>query len=163
MRRDLQVPHSRDAGAEGSGSSLARVEDLGKVVGGTYGPGIQRSLMRRNGTLCEQYVLAEGDELLGTLSVMYRGGNELEYRIRRIDAFIYNLAVPEAHRGRGIAGEMLRQVFDILADRGCSDVYLAVSADNASAIRAYEKAGFEVVGTKSFVRTLKINIPYHVL
>ena len=163
MRRDLYDSYSPDGLPEGRSLSFARVMDYEKVVQGTYGVSIQKNLMRRNGSLCEQYVLYDGNELLGTLSVMYRGGNELEYRIRHIDAFIYNLAVMETYRGRGVAGIMLERLFITLADRGYKDVYLAVSTDNTSAIRAYEKAGFVVEDMKSFVRTLKINIPYHAL
>jgi glycosyltransferase involved in cell wall biosynthesis len=38
--------------------------------------------------------------------------------------------------------------------------YLAVSTNNTSAIRAYEKVGFVTEYDSSFIRVLKVNIPY---
>ena len=94
---------------------------------------------------------------------MYKGGNELEYRIRNIEAFIYNLMVIPSRRGNGIAGNMLHQLAESLTRKSITNVYLAVSQDNYSAIKAYNKAGFDIVSKKTFVRFLRVNLPYHCL
>lgn len=94
---------------------------------------------------------------------MYRGADDLEYRIRNIDAYIFDVYVNNLHRGKGYAGEMIRQLMEYLHDKGINTAYLAVSMSNSSAIRAYKKTGFTTVADKKFVRFLKINIPYHKL
>ena len=143
---------------------LQRVENPEQVVNGTYDASTQLKLMEKNGTLCEQYVLrSRTGEMLGTLSVMYRGGNELEYRVRHIDAFVYNLAVVPECRGRGYAGAMIDGLSSVLRCKGIEEMYLAVSFDNENALRAYTKSGFKIVYDRTFVRTMHVNIPYYVI
>ena len=50
-----------------------------------------------------------------------------------------------------------------LSSKGIDKVYLAVSTNNESAIKAYKKSGFIVEKTSCFIRFLKINIPYREL
>ena len=99
----------------------------------------------------------------GTIWVMFRGGNDIEYKIRNIEAYIFNVYVNQAYRGNGFAGEMIYQLMNILHLKGIENAYLAVSIKNSSAIKAYEKVGFVNVYDRKFARVLKINIPYHIL
>ena len=94
---------------------------------------------------------------------MYKGTDDLEYRIRNIDAYVFDVFVNNSCRGRGYAGEMIRQLMCYLHGKGIDSAYLAVSVSNESAIRAYKKTGFTTVKDLNFARVLKINIPYHVL
>lgn len=94
---------------------------------------------------------------------MYKGSDDLEYRIRNIDAYIFDVFVNEKYRGNGYAGEMIRRLMEYLHKKGIDSADLAVSLSNTSAIRAYEKIGFTTVKDCSFARILKINIPYHAL
>ena len=67
---------------------------------------------------------------------MHKGGNEIQYRIRNIDAFIFDAFVSESYRGKSFVGEMIK----CLADKELADnikMYLAVRTDNHSAIKAY--------------------------
>jgi len=65
------------------------------------------------------------------------------YRHAAIDLFLD----PALH-GRGIGTEAIRQVVrHLLDDRGHHRITIDPAADNLAAIRAYEKAGFRVVGT----------------
>lgn len=113
---------------------------------------------------CDGYVLKDAEGVsLGTIWVMYRGGNDTEYRIRNIDAYIFDVLIDANHRGRGLAGVMIELVMDKLYEKGIAAAYLAVSKTNVPAIKAYRKIGFTTVGEKRFFRVLKINIPYHKL
>lgn len=94
---------------------------------------------------------------------MYRGGNDLEYRIRGIDAYIFDVYVNEAHRGSGYAGKMIRRAMEHLHQKGIDTAHLAVALTNQSAIRAYEKVGFTTEYDLRFARVLKVNVPYHKL
>lgn len=58
------------------------------------------------------------------------------------DAEIFNIAVSEHFRRRGIAKEMFRQFECIMADRKVSNVWLEVRAGNDPAIAFYTSLGF---------------------
>ena len=90
---------------------------------------------------------------------MYRGADDLEYRIRNIDSYIFDVYVNYLHRGKGYAGEMIRQLMEYLHDKGINTAYLAVSMSNSRALRAYKKTGFTTVADEKFERILKNNSP----
>ncbi len=67
---------------------------------------------------------------------------EPRYRHATIDVFL-----DPALRGRGLGTEVVRRtVRHLIDDRGHHRVTIDPALDNAAAIRAYEKAGFEAVG-----------------
>ncbi|MBP5201820.1 N-acetyltransferase [bacterium] len=135
-----------------------------QMIGGVYSPAIARKIASKNRGKCDIYVFKdEAGNSVGTISVMYRGGMEIEYKIKNIDAFIYDVRTDEAYRGRGYAGMMIESVCRELTSKGIDKVYLAVSTNNESAIKAYIKSGFVIERTSCFVRFLKINIPYREL
>lgn len=135
-----------------------------QMIGGVYSLAAERRIVMKNSGKCDVYVFKdEAGNSVGTISVMYRGGNEIEYKIRNIDAFIYNVRTDEAYRGRGYAGMMIESVCRELSSKGIDKVYLAVSTNNESAIKAYKKSGFVTEKTSCFIRFLKINIPYREL
>ena len=120
-------------------------------------------LVRKNAGKCEGFKFIKEEESIGTIWVMYRGSDDLEYRIRNFDAYIFDVFVNEAHRGHGYAGEMIHQLMNYLHERGIDTACLAVSASNESAVKAYSKAGFRLIKDLRFARILKVNIPYHIL
>ena len=135
-----------------------------KMIDGTYNRETARSLLSKNKGLCDVFIFRDFNEVIvGTVSVMYRNGNELEYKIRKVDAFIYNVLINEKYRGRGYAGEMLYLLSEYLHGKSIDKAYLAVSTNNSPAIRAYEKVGFLTEYDSSFIRILKVNIPYRQL
>lgn len=99
-------------------------------------------LVRMNVGKCEGFKLVKGEKAVGTIWVMYKGSNDLEYRIRNIDAYIFDVFVNTTYRGHGFAGEMISQVMRYLHEMGIDTAYLAVSTLNESAIKAYKKTGF---------------------
>ncbi len=65
---------------------------------------------------------------------------------------IENIVVSRAMQRRGVASELLKQLFSTLTDR-VQKVFLEVRESNSPAIRFYEKSGFEVIGRrKSYYR-----------
>ena len=150
---------------QNSDISLVKVNDDSELVPGTYSVNLQKRIIDANPGKCDTYILkdCETKSSIGILSVMYKGGDELEYKIRDIDAFIYNVKIDENHRGKGYAGRMIAMLGECLRAKNINEAYLSVSTDNISAIKAYKKSGFEIVAEKKFIRTMKKNIPYYSL
>lgn len=141
-------------------SILEELESIGTTVAVSN----LKHLLSVNGSRCEGFVFGGIDTPpIATIWVMYQGADDLEYRIRNIDAYIFDVYVNSKYRGKGYAGEMIRELMEYLHNKGLNTAYLAVSRRNISAIRLYEKMGFTMIADKKFVRFLKINIPYHKL
>ena len=64
------------------------------------------------------------------------------------EGHILNVTVHPEHRGQGMAAELLRYMIGILADRGCTVIYLEVRISNEAALRMYEKAGFRIIAVR---------------
>ena len=64
------------------------------------------------------------------------------------EADITNVAVAERFRGRGVATELLEQLFLRGYERGIENYTLEVRTGNTPAIRLYEKLGFERSGIR---------------
>jgi ribosomal protein S18 acetylase RimI-like enzyme len=60
-------------------------------------------------------------------------------------AFVKDLVVHEAWRGRGLGEALLRHVFRTFAARGAPAVELKVQSDNTPAVRLYERVGMRVI------------------
>ena len=74
--------------------------------------------------------------------VQYFEEPDPDYRHAMVDLF-----VDPALHGRGIGTEALRRVVEILVgERGHHRITIDPAADNAAAIRTYEKVGFKPVG-----------------
>lgn len=148
-----------------SNLDLVRVtEKSEEMIDGPYSIRTAKKIVSANKGYCDVFVASDvNGHKIGTISVMYRGGNDIEYRIRNIDAFIYNVFVDTEFRGNGYAGDMIRILMQHLYGKGINKAYLAVSTNNHKAVRAYEKVGFVTEKDLRFVRVLKINIPYWVL
>ncbi len=61
---------------------------------------------------------------------------------------ISNIAVAEPYRRRGVATALFKKLFDILARRAVSSVYLLVRDGNAPAAALYKSLGFNEVGRR---------------
>ncbi|MGC4376458.1 GNAT family N-acetyltransferase [Fictibacillus sp. Mic-4] len=58
-------------------------------------------------------------------------------------AFIYDFLIYEKHRGRGYAKQALAALEEVAKDRGIKTIRLHVFGHNQTAIKLYEKCGFE--------------------
>jgi aminoglycoside 6'-N-acetyltransferase len=84
-------------------------------------------------------------EVDGAVAGMAQCNEELEpkYRHASIDLF-----VDPALHGRGVGTEAVKQVVrHLVEERGHHRITIDPATENVAAIRAYEKAGFEPVGT----------------
>lgn len=63
----------------------------------------------------------------------------------------------EEFRGRGVAGEVIKACAKWLKEQGLHEIVLGVSTDNVSAMRAYEKAGFQIGDTEHIPNTEGVN------
>lgn len=57
--------------------------------------------------------------------------------------WVYYLAVPEAHRGRGVGRALMRAAEDWVAGRGVPKLQLLVRAENTVALGFYSRLGYE--------------------
>jgi ribosomal-protein-alanine N-acetyltransferase len=85
------------------------------------------------------YVVAEdGPRIVGYAGLMAVGP----------DADVQTVAVAPGAQGGGVGRLLLDDLLREAAARGCHDVLLEVRADNAAALRLYERAGFERIGLR---------------
>ncbi|HTE61693.1 MAG TPA: GNAT family protein [Solirubrobacteraceae bacterium] len=83
-------------------------------------------------------------EVDGTIAGMVQFSEELDQKYRHAGIDIF---VDPAFHGRGIGTEAVRRVVrHLVDDRGHHRITIDPAADNAAAIRSYEKAGFRRVG-----------------
>jgi [ribosomal protein S18]-alanine N-acetyltransferase len=61
------------------------------------------------------------------------------------EGWILSLALLPAHRGKGIAEALVRDLLGVFAGQGVRDVRLTVHPDNHGAVRLYRKLGFDVI------------------
>jgi len=59
------------------------------------------------------------------------------------EADVQTIAVATRAQGNGLGRELLRALIDEARRRECSQVFLEVRSNNASAVRLYESVGFE--------------------
>lgn len=64
---------------------------------------------------------------------------------------LHRFYVDTAWHGRGIAHVLMDEVFQSARQRGASHLWLSVWEENARAIGFYRKAGFDPVGTTTFM------------
>jgi ribosomal protein S18 acetylase RimI-like enzyme len=84
-------------------------------------------------------------------------GFSMEYGGR--DAFVDDLFIKAAFRGRGLGTAALAEARDYCLRQGVRAVHLEVARDNAPAQAAYRRAGF--AGTDRQLLTLKLADPTH--
>ncbi len=85
------------------------------------------------------YLVAEDDgQLVGYAGLLAAGGQ----------ADVLTIAVATTRWGQGVGSVLLRQLLAEAKDRGCTEVFLEVRADNARAQRLYHWWGFADIGIR---------------
>src|SRR5262245_50136072 len=92
-----------------------------------------------DGSLGRVWLIHLAGATAGYLVVTF--GYSLEFNGR--DAFVDELYVEEAHRGRGLGGLALRLAEDACRTMGIQALHLEVDRENHRARAVYDKAGFE--------------------
>jgi [ribosomal protein S18]-alanine N-acetyltransferase len=85
------------------------------------------------------YLVAEEDsQIVGYAGLLAAGGQ----------ADVLTIAVDTARWGQGVGSALLRQLLAEATERGCTEVFLEVRADNARAQRLYHWWGFAEIGIR---------------
>ena len=100
---------------------------------------------------------------VGCIWVMYRGGNEAQYRIRYIDAFGFYFSVFPKFRGNRYIEYFIYQMLNHLKSKGIDKLYASVRKNNTAALKAYQRAGMKIEAEKIFYRLIRWRIPYPVV
>lgn len=64
------------------------------------------------------------------------------------EGYVYNLAVSEKFRGNKIGKKLIKNLLDYSKNKNLSFLSLEVRKSNQIAINLYQKAGFEIIGTR---------------
>lgn len=75
------------------------------------------------------------------------------------ECHLVNIAVAAEYRGKGLGQSLIDFTFDWAGRRSCSNVLLEVRESNRSAIRLYEKNGFQQVGIRKNYYSEGLNAP----
>lgn len=90
------------------------------------------------------FVARDGDEVLGSLTLAF-------YRIPTgIKAWIEDVVVDDAARGRGVGEALNRAALDEARRRGAKDVSLTSRPSREAANRLYQRIGFEARTTNVY-------------
>ena len=109
------------------------------------------------------YFTKDTHEPVGCIWVMYKGGNEAQYRIRNIDAFGFYFAVFPKFRGNRYIEYFIYNLLKHLETKGIHSLYASVRKNNKSALRAYERAGMKIEANQKFYRIIRLHIPYPII
>ena len=77
----------------------------------------------------------------GEAAAGFVSGVEMTHPDKGTEMFLYELAVEEASRNRGIGRALVRALADLARERGCYGMWVLTDSDNAAALAAYRAAG----------------------
>ena len=78
----------------------------------------------------------EGDDVVGFVS-----GVEMTHPDKGTEMFLYELAVAEAARNRGVGRSLVAALAELARSRGCYGMWVLTDDGNPAALRAYAAAG----------------------
>jgi ribosomal-protein-alanine N-acetyltransferase len=91
------------------------------------------------------YLVAEREDgIVGYAGLMTQPATAVGHT----EGWIQNIAVAGTHQGEGLGAVLLTALLDEATRRRCSEVWLEVRTDNASAQRLYTRFGFDSVGIR---------------
>jgi ribosomal protein S18 acetylase RimI-like enzyme len=73
--------------------------------------------------------------------VGFVSGVEMTHPDKGTEMFLYELAVAEPYRRRGIGVALVGALRDLARARGCYDMWVLTDADNVAALAAYRSSG----------------------
>jgi ribosomal protein S18 acetylase RimI-like enzyme len=78
---------------------------------------------------------------LDGVPVGFVSGVELTHPDKGVEMFLYELAVDEGFRERGIGQALVTALRDLAHRRGCYDMWVLTDQDNEAALRTYRTTG----------------------
>jgi GNAT superfamily N-acetyltransferase len=85
------------------------------------------------------FLAHDGPQPVGTVT-----GVETTHPDKGTEMFLYELAVAEVARNRGVGRALVAALADLARDRGCYGMWVLTDDDNPAAVRAYRAAGGEL-------------------
>ena len=79
--------------------------------------------------------------------VGFVSGVELTHPDKGTEMFLYELAVDEEHRRRGIGTQLVEALRDLARGRGCYGMWVLTDHDNEAALGTYRRAGSDEEST----------------
>ncbi|HEX5725606.1 MAG TPA: GNAT family N-acetyltransferase [Longimicrobiaceae bacterium] len=122
-------------------------EDMRAYMAENFSPERQAAELADPATL---YLLGEADGRLAAYVQLYAGPAPPSVAARAPLQIARFYVDPQWH-GQGLAGEQMRACLAHAMSAGHDVIWLAVWKQNPRAIRFYEKHGFAIVGTTTFV------------
>jgi ribosomal protein S18 acetylase RimI-like enzyme len=77
----------------------------------------------------------------GERPVGFVSGVEMTHPDKGTEMFLYELAVDEDHRRRGVGAALVRALADLARELGCYDVWVLTEEQNEAAVATYRRAG----------------------
>ncbi|MCU1400171.1 MAG: GCN5-related protein N-acetyltransferase [Acidimicrobiales bacterium] len=74
-------------------------------------------------------------------AIGFVSGVETTHPDKGTEMFVYELAVDESHRRRGVGTALMAELTAIAGAAGCYGMWVGTDADNAAAIATYRRAG----------------------
>ena len=88
------------------------------------------------------FLAYEGDRAVGFIS-----GIEMVHPDKGTEMFVYELAVEEGYRRRGIGRDLAERLARTARERGCYGMWVLTDDDNAAALATYRRAGASTEST----------------
>jgi ribosomal protein S18 acetylase RimI-like enzyme len=94
----------------------------------------------------DRFLASEGHHLLlarddDGRAVGFVSGVEMTHPDKGTEILLYELAVHEEHRNRGVGRALVRALAALARERGCYGMWVLTDAGNAAALAAYRSAG----------------------
>ena len=93
----------------------------------------------------ERFVADPNHHLLlayaGEGPVGFVSGVEMTHPDKGTEMFLYELAVDEDYRRRGVGSALVEALADLARTKGCYDVWVLTEEDNEAAVATYRRAG----------------------
>lgn len=112
--------------------------EAGQPLMDTYFGQIQQWIAEKNGAI---YVAEVEAKVVGFVSMIIETSDNLLTTFTRY-AYISDIVVDGAYRGRGIAQKLLLAAEQSARDAGCEHLMIETLAENALALKAYRRFGF---------------------
>ncbi len=125
---------------------MALLDAMSAVFGDAFGDVETYSGARPSSTYLRRLLGSDSFIALVALQDRAVAGGIAAYELRkfeqeRTEIYLYDLAVAEPHRRRGVATALIRELQKIAAARGARVIFVQADRDDAPAIALYTKLG----------------------
>ena len=102
-----------------------------------------------------RFLAGDGHHLLvayeGAAAVGFVTGVEMTHPDKGTEMFLYELAVAEAHRRRGVGVRLVTGLRDLARERGCYGMWVLTNRENRAAMATYVASGATEEGEETML------------